>query len=805
MSYHSLAATIADGTTASYAIPFPYLDPADVHWYLDGVEITDGITYNTVSLVTLVPTPAAGAVVLRRRITSLENNPITFTGASISSTSLNTLQTVLRYGIQEAVDYATYFGGTGGGGGGGSGGDMFYSENLAFLASKPAARANLGLGTAAIRDVGTATGTVAAGDDPRFSAQLGAAGLADVNDYLLPGDTNYQDAFIRCLAACNHVYVPAKPRLAGATDYRVTTITLGDQQTLQGDGSDVTDIVGTSASAPVIYIGSSNYNTGVRGVTCRHASTPSTGGDGIAMGQGLTDWVNNGYFEDVTCSGNYVGWNLGKAYRCVLQSCSANANLSDGFRFTTTGNATVPGPVSTGGPVQWVLVNCAAGSNGRDGYHYEVSGAAFGAAGAGSSMGTLTGCVTYANTRHGVSAVGTAAHPLNSFRWDGGFIGEDGGHGVYLDTYARDHVIAPNFVELSGQDNIHITANNANTCVQVKNCGGAYWDGLWTAGVDTVVTGGIYVNNGRRGSGGSGLTWAGIRVAGGSATITGVQSKNYGSSIQSFGISVTGDDVIVCGCRLTGNASAPIIWATGPTNSLVSGCLPTTANTGGAANTITGDLTVSGSILAGTTITATTDLLSLGEMHIAGDAALAGDVYLSGTGKTLYNNLGGIVGRDVAALRSAAVGTAVSSVAGRLDVAGLIAGASSLSISGSLTGVTSLTASGTITSTGGNITSSNGSVTAPNGTVSGYNLTASNIVTAGVDLRSNGELHVTGASALTGELYLLGTGTRLYINTGGVYASNAQFFGSAIVGAGTPSATTGRFDATTVYRGGTAL
>lgn len=48
-------------------------------------------------------------------------------------------------------------------------GDMLKSENLAGLADIVEARDNLGLGTAATQDVGTAAGTVAAGNDGRLS------------------------------------------------------------------------------------------------------------------------------------------------------------------------------------------------------------------------------------------------------------------------------------------------------------------------------------------------------------------------------------------------------------------------------------------------------------------------------------------------------------------------------------------------------------------------------------------------------------------------------------------------------------
>lgn len=49
-------------------------------------------------------------------------------------------------------------------------GDMLKSDNLSGLTDYTAARANLGLGAAALLAVGTVAGTVAAGDDSRFTA-----------------------------------------------------------------------------------------------------------------------------------------------------------------------------------------------------------------------------------------------------------------------------------------------------------------------------------------------------------------------------------------------------------------------------------------------------------------------------------------------------------------------------------------------------------------------------------------------------------------------------------------------------------
>lgn len=63
-------------------------------------------------------------------------------------------------------------------GSGGGSGDMLRANNLSDLIDFSAARANLGLGNSATRNVGTTAGTVAAGDDPRLASAAHCA-IAD--------------------------------------------------------------------------------------------------------------------------------------------------------------------------------------------------------------------------------------------------------------------------------------------------------------------------------------------------------------------------------------------------------------------------------------------------------------------------------------------------------------------------------------------------------------------------------------------------------------------------------------------------
>jgi alpha-tubulin suppressor-like RCC1 family protein len=83
-------------------------------------------------------------------------------------------------------------GNDGTGGPGGGGGDMLAANNLSDVASISTSRDNLGLGDAAVKDVGTAAGTVAAGDDARFAA-LAADKVAKSGD-TMTGDLTISKA-----------------------------------------------------------------------------------------------------------------------------------------------------------------------------------------------------------------------------------------------------------------------------------------------------------------------------------------------------------------------------------------------------------------------------------------------------------------------------------------------------------------------------------------------------------------------------------------------------------------------------------
>lgn len=529
------------------------------------------------------------------------------------------------------------------------------------------------------------------GDNTR-TLNAALADYANVNDYLNVGDTHYDGAISRALAAKNKAYFPAIPAIPHASHYYLITdtVTLNSDQALLGDGAGVSRLVSVTPNKPVVSLGENIYWFHIQGLTIAHAEggAPAVaGGDGIFQGQGLKNWVDNCTIEDVLLYANYHGMNVGKAFRATVRDVLSSGSVGKAFRFLTTGNSDVFG-VNAGGPMQWVMINCAAQASGSGGFSYNVSGAALYAV--GSSVGTLQDCVTFNNQGNGVEYLGTVAHPIQSARIQGGFFGADTGAGIYLDTHGVRHVLQPQFVEASGTYNCQLTSANDQVTVQIGNCTDATRDGLLSSGAaNVVITGGIYSNNGIGGGAGAGQ-WAGIRINGGSAQINGVLCKDGGASssgFQNYGISVTGDDVIINGCRLTGNLVAPIYWASGPTNSIVSACLPTSINVttlgdvrvnslgvGVAPSGVAGRLDVAGNTFV-TTLTSSVDIIANGLFHANGFAAFTAGVGITAGGMAFTSGVpgNGINVDNITINFSIGVGTGATGIAGAIDLTNYIA------------------------------------------------------------------------------------------------------------------------------------
>ena len=102
------------GATSTFAVPFPYLSKAHIHFYFipegstfedGGVEVTAGITWLSEGTVSIVPAPEGGTLSIRRD--TPRDKPVSrFGTGTIASSLLNTNFVQLLYIGQEATDAA---------------------------------------------------------------------------------------------------------------------------------------------------------------------------------------------------------------------------------------------------------------------------------------------------------------------------------------------------------------------------------------------------------------------------------------------------------------------------------------------------------------------------------------------------------------------------------------------------------------------------------------------------------------------------------------------------------------------------
>lgn len=640
-----------------------------------------------------------------------------------------------------------------------------------------------------------------------------------------------------------------------------TTAAIGGTITTTGTGSATTITVASATGIQIqqavsgTNVANGTYVAGISGTTVilSRSLTGAISGNSISFSNARFSkniyWINDGIIEDVNCTNNYVGFNLGVAFSCKISRCNSSGNQSSGFLFQSGGHSAGFTISDTSGQIQWILDMCGSGGNGLggasngvgDGYaycanptanvtgssgsntltiatdvtdtsngimsvlsfagysvsgtwpnqtasasgsynpvyvhgtsssyaltgnshstttidsitstagitagffvsgtgvpqgcyviavaahsvtlssattssltgstftFYSLAGGALATSGGvgvqsngaaayitafnqstgvitlsnnnisavsgyvyvsgcldntspnGLSVGTLFNSYTYANSHHGFAAYGAASLPINSVRITDGFYGQDAGTCIYLDTYAKDHSISPDAVELAGNWNIYITRNNLNTVVQAKNVFQAAYDGLFSQANNTIINGGNYRNNGAGGVAGS---QSGIYIYDGSAVINGVTSRNFGGAIQKFGIAVLPDNVTITGCYLpsgsttdstgalingqvasaaqVGNFTAGIYFLVGtPVNSVVSGCIPSSLNSLGSL----GSLTVNGPINA-TNFISTFSLTTTGNTYtstlidgLASTTNVAVGCYVTGSGIPAYTQV----------------------------------------------------------------------------------------------------------------------------------------------------------------------
>jgi hypothetical protein len=318
-------------------------------------------------------------------------------------------------------------------------------------------------------------------------------------------------------------------------------------QRLIGKGRGVT-IITSSATGPTI-----NVPSGFTGIEFHDFSLTRASGGGTSGRNGIhfAGLVERAHISGVDVSNHYEGFRLCATSYSKVRDCFADNNFSNGFRITNSDG--------TAAGLQWDIEDCLAQRNDGFGFLYE---SAFGSS---AALGPLKDPWTYANKLGGCSFQGAALTPINGVRIYGGFMGEDGKHSVYLDTYGTfDIHITDLLTEINGTaavgvnqgtsatnegSGIYLTANNTSAKLTGVTALGHSWTGIKSACPRVVITGATVRNNGAAALAGEQI---GIDITAGQATITGNSSKG---STQLYGVSLTGDNHVVVGNDLSENAT----------------------------------------------------------------------------------------------------------------------------------------------------------------------------------------------------------------------------------------------------------
>lgn len=413
--------------------------------------------------------------------------------------------------------------------------------------------------------------------------------------------TAFADAIAAAIARGHkRVYVPG-----AASSYRlVSAVTVANSGVaIFGDGPHATKIRTESTTAGI------QVNTALIGVSFRDFMlhrTPGTAGAG-KHGIVFLTTTEQAVVRNVYLTRHQIGLSLGGTNYSYCEELILDANYSHGVSVATN---------STNNTAQWTFYKCLAQRNDGYGLIYSTS-----AGTAQTSVGDISLFSTYANKLGGARFEGASGKAIQGVRWFGGFVGEDGGNGIALNTYNTvEHKIEGVFAEIAGTAACGVDGTTAATLV-----GNGIWVGVNNGPVtikNAVVVqnsySGIVMNCTRghivgctiRANGYANISGErnGIRIGAGQTSVVGCTSKghvNYGVYSDVDGAHVVGND-------LRENTTAGYGQTPAVVTSVVMG------NIGYSTNNLVGSLQVSGNLTtssgligyapgAGGTVTQATD------------------------------------------------------------------------------------------------------------------------------------------------------------------------------------------------------
>lgn len=273
----------------------------------------------------------------------------------------------------------------------------------------------------------------------------------------------------------------------------VTQLNITQNNTrLSGAGMNSSIIQGTSANVPTINV-SQLVNVYLSGFQVTKSVVATSGGTGIKYNGECQYCVIDGVFAQK----NWIGFALQSAGVSYFRHSMSQYNLNDGVVFNNS---------AVSGALQWDLDDVFSGQNAGRGFFVTP-----GVAGPiGIALGSWHNVRTFGNTGVGAGFVGTPAMPINGIRITKGFLGADGNHEIFLDTYGGLHTIGSTYLELAGTgltgptfstaasntgDGVRITANNIDVGISALYANGNHDSGINTSATVSTNVSGVRISN----------------------------------------------------------------------------------------------------------------------------------------------------------------------------------------------------------------------------------------------------------------------------------------------------------------------
>ncbi|BBP82462.1 hypothetical protein PHLH8_21040 [Pseudomonas sp. Pc102] len=346
-------------------------------------------------------------------------------------------------------------------------------------------------------------------------------------------------------SALGYAFVPAGT-------FRISTnINIGTGHRLYGAGRSATIINSVTPGNSIVVAANAEYWS----VKSLRLTRP-LGNYGTSSGKNgihCNGYVQLAHIDDVEVFRHWRGLNLGPTSYSFVSNYLVDNNYDDGIH--VEGTATI-------GAMQWTFFKGISQRNNGCGMKFQTV-----AGPSGASMGDLVSVSTYGNKIDGIAWIGLSSCPINAIRVRGAFVGEEGRHGIHMDTYGvSTHMLADVFSEICGTlpcgvdsgtpatnqgRGFNITANQQEVILTGCNAIGNSWSGLVSQCPRLTVTGGSYRLNGVAMLAGE---RNGIQLEAGSGSITGLRANGN----KGYGVFLQNDNHQIVGCNLLENVTAAI-------------------------------------------------------------------------------------------------------------------------------------------------------------------------------------------------------------------------------------------------------